>query len=105
MLYLLIKAGLSGVIVTIVSEVAKRFPGFGALIASLPLVSVLGMMWLWRGKTGAGDKGRHPPGKILYVVAPPPEFLPVPRPFMREVSVFGAPVAGCAGPGLPYPMV
>ena len=41
MLYLAIKAAISGLIVAIVSEVAKRYPGFGALIASLPLVSVL----------------------------------------------------------------
>ena len=48
MLYLLLKAALSGAIVAAVSEVAKRWPGFGGLIASLPLVSVLGMIWLWR---------------------------------------------------------
>ena len=38
MLYLLIKAAISGAIVAIVSEVAKRNPGFGALVASRPLV-------------------------------------------------------------------
>lgn len=48
MLYLTIKAGLSGIIIAIVSEVARRYPGFGALVASLPLISVLGMIWLWR---------------------------------------------------------
>ena len=48
MLYLLVKTTLSGVIIAIVSEVARRSPGFGALIASLPLVSLLGMIWLWR---------------------------------------------------------
>jgi hypothetical protein len=48
MLYLLIKAALSGVVIAIVSEVAKRYPGFGGLIASLPLVSILGVTWLWR---------------------------------------------------------
>ena len=46
MLYLLLKAGISAVIIVAVSEIAKRSPGFGALIASLPLVSVLGMIWL-----------------------------------------------------------
>jgi hypothetical protein len=39
MLYLAIKARLSGIIIAIVSEVAKRYPGFRALIASLPLIS------------------------------------------------------------------
>ena len=31
-----------------VSEVARRSPGFGGLIASLPLVSILAMIWLWQ---------------------------------------------------------
>jgi hypothetical protein len=30
----------------IVSEVAKRYPGFGGLIASPPLVTRLGVIWL-----------------------------------------------------------
>jgi hypothetical protein len=48
MLYLAIKAVISGIIIAIVSEVARRSPGWGALIVSLPLVSILGMLWLWR---------------------------------------------------------
>ena len=48
MLYLIIKAVVSGLLVVAVSETAKRYPGLGGLIASLPLVSVLGMIWLWR---------------------------------------------------------
>ena len=39
MLYLLIKAAISGVIVAVVSETARRSPGLGALIVSLPLAS------------------------------------------------------------------
>ena len=48
MLYLLIKAAVSGVIVALVSEIARRYPGWGGLVASLPLVSLLAMLWLWR---------------------------------------------------------
>ncbi len=48
MLYLVVKALLSDVITVTVSEVAKRSPALGALIASLPLVSILAMIWLWR---------------------------------------------------------
>ncbi|HET9628542.1 MAG TPA: DUF3147 family protein, partial [Novosphingobium sp.] len=50
MWYLALKALISGVLVAAVSEVAKRYPGLGGLLASLPLVSVLGMIWLWRDK-------------------------------------------------------
>ena len=55
MWYLIIKAALSGVLIAIISEVAKRYPGLGGLIASLPLVSVLGMIWLWRDKPDAAN--------------------------------------------------
>jgi hypothetical protein len=48
MLYLLIKAAVSGVIVALVSEIARRYPGWGGLVASMPLVSLLAMLWLWR---------------------------------------------------------
>ena len=48
MLYLFIKAALSGAIVAAVSEIARRYPGWGGLVASLPLTSLLAMIWLWR---------------------------------------------------------
>ena len=42
------KAALSGLLVASISETARRSPAMGALIASLPVVSVLGMIWLWQ---------------------------------------------------------
>jgi hypothetical protein len=33
MMYLLFKAALSGILIAAISEVSKRYPGFGALIA------------------------------------------------------------------------
>ena len=47
MLYLSVRALVSGVIIAIASEVAKRSPGVGALILSLPLISILAFIWLW----------------------------------------------------------
>lgn len=55
MLYLAIKAALSGIIIAVVSEVSRRSPGFGGLIVSLPLVSLLTFVWLWRD---TGDSER-----------------------------------------------
>jgi hypothetical protein len=55
MTYLLLKALLSGLIVAAASEVARRWPGAGALIVSLPLVSLLTFIWLWRD---TGDSER-----------------------------------------------
>jgi hypothetical protein len=47
-LYLAIKAAISGVIVAAVSEISRRYPGWGGLVASLPLTSLLAMVWLYR---------------------------------------------------------
>lgn len=55
MLYFILKAVISGLLVALVSEVARRAPGWGGLLASLPLMSLLAMLWLWRD-TGDPDK-------------------------------------------------
>ena len=47
MAYLLTKTIISAVIITAVSEISKRSSLFGAILASLPLVSFLGMIWLY----------------------------------------------------------
>ncbi len=59
MIFLAIKAAISGILIAVASELAKRYPGFGALIASLPLVSVLGMIWLWNAKPDAENMAAH----------------------------------------------
>ncbi|HET7576227.1 MAG TPA: DUF3147 family protein [Sphingomicrobium sp.] len=78
MLYLIIKAAISGVIVAIVSQIAKRYPGFGALIASLPLISVLGMIWLWRDKPDVPNMAAHVEATFWFVLPSLPMFLLIP---------------------------
>ena len=46
-MFFLLKTLLSALIIALVSTLARRYPGFGALVAALPLVSVFGMIWLW----------------------------------------------------------
>src|SRR5436190_18507576 len=95
MLYLAIKAGLSGILIALVSEVAKRYPGFGALIASLPLVSVLGMMWLWRDKPDASNMAAHAQATFWYVIPSLPMFLVIPALLRRGLPFWPALGAGC----------
>jgi len=47
-LELAIRALLSGFLVATIALIARKSPGLGGLIASIPLVSTLGMIWLWR---------------------------------------------------------
>lgn len=55
MALLLLKALLSGLVVALASEAARRWPGIGGLIVSLPLVSLLTFLWVWRD-SGDGEK-------------------------------------------------
>ena len=47
MIYILIKTILTALIVVGVSEIAKRYTTFAALLAALPLTSILAMIWLY----------------------------------------------------------
>ncbi len=95
MLYLLIKAAISGVIVAVVSETARRSPGLGALIVSLPLVSILAMIWLWRDTHDPGRMAAHVGATFWYVMPSMPMFLLMPALIRRGVGFWPALGAGC----------
>ena len=96
MLYLAIKAALSGILIAVISEVAKRNPGAGALIASLPLVSVLGMIWLWRDRPDAENMAAHAGATFWYVLPSLPMFLLIPALLRSGVNFWVALALGCA---------
>jgi hypothetical protein len=96
MLYLVVKAAVSGVIVAAVSEIAKRYPGLGGLVASLPLVSVLGMIWLWRDTHDPARMAAHAGGTFWFVLPSLPMFLLIPAMLKRGAPFWAALMAGCA---------
>lgn len=51
----MLKAAISGALIAAASEIARRWPGIGGLIVSLPLVSLLTFLWVWRD---TGDSQR-----------------------------------------------
>src|SRR3982751_473909 len=94
MLYLVIKAAVSGVIVAAVSEIARRYPGWGGLLASLPLTSLLAMLWLWRD---TGDPERVAAlsiSTIWFFVPSVPLFIALPW-LLRSGVGFWASMALC----------
>ena len=96
MLYLALKALVSGILIAAASEVAKRYPGFGALIASLPLVSVLGMIWLWRDKPDPVTMAAHAQATFWYVLPSLPMFLAIPALLRAGAPFWMALTLGCA---------
>lgn len=95
MLYLVIKAVVSAIIIVIVSETARRNPGTGALIASLPLISVLGMIWLWRDTQDIERMAEHSGATFWYVLPSLPMFLLIPLLLKRGIGFWPSLVAGC----------
>ncbi len=95
MLYLAVKALVSGALIAAASEIAKRYPGAGALIASLPLVSVLGMIWLWRDKPDPANMAAHAGATFWYVLPSLPMFLLMPALLNRGVPFWLTLTAGC----------
>ncbi|MEH3048111.1 DUF3147 family protein [Sphingomonas adhaesiva] len=76
--YLAVKSVISAIMIALASEMAKRYPGFGALIASLPLVSVLGMIWLWHDRPDPENMAAHASATFWYVLPSLPMFLVIP---------------------------
>jgi hypothetical protein len=95
MLYLAIKAGISGILIAVISDVSKRYPGFGGLIASLPLVSVLGMIWLWRDKPDAMNMAAHAEATFWFVLPSLPMFLLIPALLRNGIGFWLALALGC----------
>ena len=95
MLQFVVRALLSGAIVAAVALIARRSPGGGALLASLPLISVLGMIWLWRD---TGDRVRlaaHAEATFWYVLPSLPMFLLIPALLRHGVGFWVSLAAGC----------
>lgn len=96
MLQLVAKALLSGALIAAISEIGKRLPTLAALVASLPLVSVLGMMLLWHARPDAENMAIHAEGTFWYVLPSLPMFLLMPWLLRHGYGFWLALVAGCA---------
>ena len=92
---LAIKAALSGVLIAIASELARRSPGLGGLVASLPLTSLVALVWLWRDTHDPARAADFLMGTALYVAAALPSFLILAMLLRRGIGFAPAFALGC----------
>ena len=78
MFFLFVRTLISAVIIVAVAEIAKRSAALGALVASLPLVAVLSMVWLWRDTGDALRLAAYAQATFWYVLPSLPMFLLIP---------------------------
>lgn len=71
---LAIKALVSGCLIAAASEIARRNPGWGGLVASLPLTSLIAVTWLWSDTHDPARAADFLAGSTYYVIASLPAF-------------------------------
>jgi hypothetical protein len=67
--YYIVKIALTAVLVVLISEISKRSSFIGAVLASVPLTSVLAMLWLYLD-TGDAAKVSALAGSVFWLVLP-----------------------------------
>lgn len=91
----LFKLLVSAAMIVAVSEVSKRYPGWGGLLASLPLTSLIGLLWIY-AETGDLEKvSAHCIGVFWFVLPSLPMFVLIPLLLKARMPFFGALGLGC----------
>jgi F0F1-type ATP synthase assembly protein I len=75
---LLVRAAISGILIAVASEAARRSSLLGAVVISLPLTSLLAITWLYRDTRDTDDVASFawsilwivPPSLVFFVVLP-----------------------------------
>lgn len=94
MAWVITKYLLTAAVVVIVSEAAKRSDKLGGLIAALPLVTFLTLIWLYLEKQPADKISNHAWYTFWYVVPTLPMFLAFP--FLHDRIGFWWTLTACA---------
>lgn len=92
---LVAKALLAGAMIAAIAEIGRRLPATAAIVASLPLVSVLGMIFLWHARPDAENMAVHAEATFWYVLPSLPMFLLIPALLRSGVNFWLALTAGC----------
>ena len=90
------KALLAGAMIAAIAEIGKRLPAMAALVASLPLVSILGMIFLWHARPDTENMARHSEATFWFVLPSLPMFLAIPMMLRAGMPFWLALALGCA---------
>ncbi len=91
-----IRAFLSGLIVAAIALIARKSPTAGGLLASIPLVSTLGMIWLWHDTRDPKLVADYVGSTFWYFLPSMPMFLVIPAMLRAGQGFWTALTAGCA---------
>lgn len=105
MIWYIVKLLVSAGIIVLISELSKKLPLLASLVASLPLVSVLGMIWMYGEKVEIEKIAAHSVGTFWYVLPSLPMFLVMPWMLRKGISFPASLGVGIALTGVLYFMM
>ena len=94
MFWIIIRVAISAAVIVGVSEVAQRLPRFGALLLSLPIISILAFMMTWTKSHDLGTVSRLARETLVLVPLGLPFFLPLAFAHQLGLSYWPACLAG-----------
>jgi uncharacterized membrane protein (GlpM family) len=92
--FIIVKVLVSALIIAAISEIAKRNTAFAALVASLPLLSLLAVLWMVAEGADSKRVADHMEATFWYVLPTLPMFLVVPAMLRYGISTTMSLVAG-----------
>lgn len=102
MIWYIVKLLVSAGIIVLISELSKKLPLLASLVASLPLISVLGMIWMYGEKVETEKIAAHAEGTFWYVLPSLPMFLVIPWMMKKGISFPASLSAGIVLTGILY---
>ena len=102
MIWYIVKLVISAGIIVLISELSKKLPLLASLIASLTLISVLGMIWMYAEKVEIQKIASHAEGTFWYVLPSLPMFLLLPWMLKKGIPFPASLGAGIALTGVLY---
>jgi hypothetical protein len=89
MIQFIVKTLVSAIIIAIISTVSKKYPGLGGLITSIPLTTLLAMIWLYQ-ETHDAQKVISLSNSIFWMILPSLSFFIILPIFIRHYDFYQA---------------
>ena len=93
-MYFLTKTLISALLIALISEIAKRYTWFAAILASLPITSILAMIWLYRDTKDAQRVANLSYG-VFWMVVPSLAFFLILPILLKHLPFAAAMTIGC----------